>query len=773
LDQSEEQVGAEDGLRKFSFQSSIRTDVGRRRSENQDAYGLAESRQISLFVLADGMGGAQGGATASSIAVNVITRAAFREDGTITKLSLRRAIEKANRLIYDVGNASEELAGMGTTVVVVALCGAECIYAHVGDSRIYFIRDAEIKQLTRDHTLVQELVDAGTISPEKAANHPIGHMLTRALGQGTSVAIDIAVIDGGISQGDILLLCCDGLTNHVRQQEIARVATEVQLDEVADTLVDLANDRGGTDNITVVAVSPTELSPSDPVLALDSKSLPLLECSTSIVVTDEGILLEPEAERFVPLARTSAQDAAGIEVTREERESTPVPVDDKELSSSLAVIVSRSEGSSSREESREGTLEKRRLIEEHRSKRRASASAPSVVPASAKASKEETTYGLSSRLSKLAFLGGAAALSWGVFWLIKSEPFSTHLLPTSTPGIEEQNSSGSGNILDTQNQASSGLSAAGQASSDLVQPSGQGAGMSTEARDQSQQVSFPAEIDKQVASVITLKQFAKEQIKRAESRIRYLEVPSKEVAEQEEKKTRERLDTIRVLLAGEKANLESKRSEYEQWKKRVRDLRDSLESSDDRFITLAYELSNSSPVVQKAKENYQNATLALMRAVEKYARNTSDKDLSEDQQQASREQRKARAELEKSLRESVVYGLKKSVREFLEWGLTLQFLQKEEIRLAEEEHLYKTFTKVSREEIDLAMKERRNVVENWKKQLDNHRKIVSDELEDVLDKVKFLGVSRVMCLDELSLVMRSCSVTDLEKEHTQTPPSNS
>lgn len=238
-------------LRGYKFRESVKTDIGLRRNENQDAYGIAHTSATSFFVVADGMGGARGGATASAMAINVIINEAIKQNGIITRPSLKHAIEKANEAIYSRSKANENLQGMGTTVVALAFVNECAIIAHVGDSRIYRLRNEELTQLTRDHTLVQELVDSGALPPEEAENHPIAHMLTRSLGPAPEVEVDIQALVDPTQVGDKFLLCSDGLYNLVTDEEISQHLLEETPDVANEKLIALALERGGTDNVTV------------------------------------------------------------------------------------------------------------------------------------------------------------------------------------------------------------------------------------------------------------------------------------------------------------------------------------------------------------------------------------------------------------------------------------------------------------------------------------------------------------------------------------------
>lgn len=236
------------------FRHAVRSDVGRHRTENQDSYAYVYARESGLFLVADGMGGARGGATASALAVDVIAREALDADGRISEDSLRHAIERANSVIFERSRTDEKLTGMGTTVVALAVSEDSALVAHVGDSRLYLLRHAKLLRLTRDHTLVQELIDSGAISPDQAENHPIAHMLTRSLGPVGAVDVETKLLSYPVEVGDRFLLCCDGLYNLVSDQEIEEILGSQEPEEAAEYLVALANERGGTDNITVEIV---------------------------------------------------------------------------------------------------------------------------------------------------------------------------------------------------------------------------------------------------------------------------------------------------------------------------------------------------------------------------------------------------------------------------------------------------------------------------------------------------------------------------------------
>ena len=229
------------------------SDVGLRREENQDAFGVIERPCFKAFIVADGMGGAQGGATASRLAVDTLT-GILNERDEIDAEAFVTAVYQCNSRIFERAAESADLLGMGTTFVALLFKDTSLYIVHVGDSRAYRIRSGKVKLLTEDHTLVKELVKSGAISVEQAENHPISHMLTRSLGPSEETLVDCAVSPDGPVQGDVYLLCSDGLYNHVNEDEYASLLSGVPLEEATGRLVALANERGGTDNITVMLV---------------------------------------------------------------------------------------------------------------------------------------------------------------------------------------------------------------------------------------------------------------------------------------------------------------------------------------------------------------------------------------------------------------------------------------------------------------------------------------------------------------------------------------
>jgi protein phosphatase len=222
-----------------------RTDVGRQRSVNEDA--LVEAPPF--FAVADGMGGAKAGEVASAMAAESFSGEA--DSGEPAEAQLSRILRDANRRIYDLAVADDSHRGMGTTLTAAKVTGDDVSLAHVGDSRAYRLRDGELEQLTRDHSLVAELERSGQITPEAAEHHPQRSIITRALGPEPDVQVDTYTVAG--RPGDLFLLCSDGLTSMISDDELASILRSAgSLDEAADSLVRAANQSGGKDNITVV-----------------------------------------------------------------------------------------------------------------------------------------------------------------------------------------------------------------------------------------------------------------------------------------------------------------------------------------------------------------------------------------------------------------------------------------------------------------------------------------------------------------------------------------
>ncbi len=241
------------------------TDVGRKRTHNEDSYLIDE--ELQLFVVADGMGGHAGGGTASRLAVETIDRelrrireakespfvAATALQESPLPESVRSAVERACLSIFHAAQEDPRLAGMGTTVISLLVKDEYAFFAHVGDSRAYLIRGDLIQQISEDHSLVNEQIKAGMITPEEAKHSRYKNIITRSVGFEEEVQVDVMGLV--CEPGDVFILCSDGLANMLENdRELLDVVRRNPITEVPKRLVDLANERGGDDNITVIVV---------------------------------------------------------------------------------------------------------------------------------------------------------------------------------------------------------------------------------------------------------------------------------------------------------------------------------------------------------------------------------------------------------------------------------------------------------------------------------------------------------------------------------------
>lgn len=245
------------------YQFCAQTDPGRTRDNNEDSVAFEETAKVA--VLADGMGGYNAGEIASGMATAFIKSELSRwltvAGATAQAKEVRRAMEicvdNANMAILNSANANAAYAGMGTTLVVGVFRDDRLLLGHIGDSRCYRLRAGVLSQITKDHSLLQEQIDAGLISTEQAANSSIKNLVTRALGVEDAVALDVN--EYVVEPGDLYLMCSDGLSDMVADELIARIVSEsVALDQKADLLIAAANENGGRDNISVLMVSVSE-----------------------------------------------------------------------------------------------------------------------------------------------------------------------------------------------------------------------------------------------------------------------------------------------------------------------------------------------------------------------------------------------------------------------------------------------------------------------------------------------------------------------------------
>jgi protein phosphatase len=240
------------------------TDVGRKRTHNEDSYLIDE--ELQLYVVADGMGGHAGGGTASRIAVETIDRELrkaretngdpFLSTGALQDSLLpeviRNAVEQACLSIFHAAQEDARLAGMGTTVISLLIRGDQAFFAHVGDSRAYLIRGELIQQISEDHSLVNEQIKAGMITPEEAKHSRYKNIITRSVGFEEEVQVDMMGLM--VEPGDLFILCSDGLANMVEDKDLLELGRHSKFEDLPKKLIEVANERGGDDNITVVVV---------------------------------------------------------------------------------------------------------------------------------------------------------------------------------------------------------------------------------------------------------------------------------------------------------------------------------------------------------------------------------------------------------------------------------------------------------------------------------------------------------------------------------------
>ena len=240
------------------------TDTGRQREANEDSY----FSRAPLFAVADGMGGAQAGEVASRMAVETFDRISDVSPESPEEL-LRQTAQEANREIFDLAQGDTSRSGMGTTLTAALVHGSEISFGHVGDSRAYVFRDRKLKQITNDHSLVEELRRQGKLTKDQAAEHPQRSVITRALGPEPQVQVDTMTFSA--RAGDVFLLCSDGLTTMLADEEVAAILDgDEDLKMIARRLVRAANERGGRDNITVVLF---RLETADEAVGEDGETL--------------------------------------------------------------------------------------------------------------------------------------------------------------------------------------------------------------------------------------------------------------------------------------------------------------------------------------------------------------------------------------------------------------------------------------------------------------------------------------------------------------------
>jgi PPM family protein phosphatase len=236
----------------FEFIDAVaKTDIGVSRKDNQDAFGVVKNETLHAFFIADGMGGAQGGALAAKITIKSVSEE-LKQLKELDVESIKEVVRIANKKVYLESCSNVKLKGMGTTVVGIVVSKQGCYLFSVGDSRAYRVRDRILYQLTYDHTVLNDLIRSGTLSEEEAQASDFAHMLTRSVGPSAEVEVDCRKIS--IEDGDFYLLCSDGLYNLVPDEKLIEVMRTVHLSKTVDHLIDLANKNGGNDNITAMVV---------------------------------------------------------------------------------------------------------------------------------------------------------------------------------------------------------------------------------------------------------------------------------------------------------------------------------------------------------------------------------------------------------------------------------------------------------------------------------------------------------------------------------------
>lgn len=248
--------GGEIALPVITVKAYAKTHQGLVRSDNQDAFLVRSFPDGILAAVADGMGGAPGGREASQHTIEVLDQAVSKRAKSIVELE--RLVKRANRELYAWARSEPRLIGMGTTLTLVQVHGSELAVVHVGDSRAYILRDGKLERLTRDHAVAAELQASGLLTEAEAATHPQRHVVTRVLGPGSSVRLDVVLVPR--QAGERILLCSDGLYDVLDDTAIQEILSTHRGAEAVDRLVEGALSAGGPDNVTVILVEEDEAS---------------------------------------------------------------------------------------------------------------------------------------------------------------------------------------------------------------------------------------------------------------------------------------------------------------------------------------------------------------------------------------------------------------------------------------------------------------------------------------------------------------------------------
>ncbi len=305
---------------RLGVQAVLRTDVGLVRSENQDFGTYTTPREEShshpggrLLVVADGMGGHRGGATASRLAGETVKAQYLGSETYDIAKALRESLTRANARIFTEAQANPDLRGMGTTTSALVVKDNQAWFAHVGDSRIYLVRGDEIRQITEDHSLVASMVREGLLTPKEAETHPRRNVLQRSMGVGEDVEIDVSG-PFPIQQNDVFVLCSDGLHGLVKEPELKQIAG-LPIDQAATEYVRLALSRGAPDNVTVIVakivpadnIGDETLVDADETLADHPLDETQRDTAPIVPITEEQAAAEPKAEEPGDVAETTVE----------------------------------------------------------------------------------------------------------------------------------------------------------------------------------------------------------------------------------------------------------------------------------------------------------------------------------------------------------------------------------------------------------------------------------------------------------------------------------
>ncbi len=238
---------------KYIYTSLSKT--GQRRLDNEDACGIYNVDAGLLAILCDGLGGNKAGEVASQLTVETIERI-FREEKSIDCLeSLKQAVSEANNLVHEKSSSEPELNGMATTAEALYLKDDNVYWAHVGDSRIYLLRNGKLKQITKDHSLVQKLVDEGFLTLKEAENHPNKNVIMRALGDSSTIDIDLSKQKLHSKDDVKFFICSDGVTSVIQDSELQEILKNDDLDSISSILSDMIEERGAPDNYTFIIIA--------------------------------------------------------------------------------------------------------------------------------------------------------------------------------------------------------------------------------------------------------------------------------------------------------------------------------------------------------------------------------------------------------------------------------------------------------------------------------------------------------------------------------------